>query len=185
MTFEEYQQYFESILNKTEPPAPYNDDDYLSYAKLNWSRSKRWLKTGILSEQFSTIVKGIRQTQKWIVITEPWCGDAAHSVPFIVMAAALNPLIKLDIELRDQAPYRIDQYLTNGGKSIPKLIIKNEGDLDIATWGPRPEDCQQLYYKLQAEAADFETAKIALQEWYNKNNGMDIQRELGLILQSL
>lgn len=145
----------------------------------------RWLKKGELSATFVETVKGISQPQQWIVITEPWCGDAAHSVPFIQLAAELNPLISVDYELRDAEPFRINEYLTGGSKSIPKLIIRDSQGADLATWGPRPVACQKLFDRLKAENADFEQQKIATQQWYNADKGQSVQAELETILTAL
>ena len=182
MDFESYLSEFESILNAPSPIAPYDNPDYLDYTKLNWSRMNRWLKKGELSEQLVDTIKGIAQPQQWIVITEPWCGDAAHSVPFLYLAAQLNPLVSVDYELRDAAPFRINDYLTNGSKSIPKLIIRDGQGNDLAVWGPRPIECQKLFDQLKAEEADFEMQKTALQKWYNEDKGKSLQAELTAIL---
>lgn len=177
MTFEAYIEHFEDILNSKNPLAPYDNQDYLDYTKLNWSRMNRWLKNGIINTELKSKIEGISENQSWILITEPWCGDAAHSVPFIKMISDLNPKIKLDIQLRD-TDSEIDSYLTNGGKSIPKLIIRNEAGKDLAIWGPRPEKCQVVFQELKEKNADFDELKIALQNWYNENKGVDIQLEL-------
>ncbi len=182
MNFESYLSYFDTIIKNPSPAAPYDNPDYFNYAKLNWVRMNRWLKTGILSEEMVKIVAAISTPQKWTIITEPWCGDASHVVPFLYKIANLNPLITVNYELRDSEPFRINNYLTNGGKSIPKLIIQNNADEDLTTWGPRPADCQILYDKLKAENVDFETMKIELQKWYNHNEGKAIQEELGALL---
>ncbi len=184
MTFQEYKDYFESIVNKPieEQQAPYNDAMYIDYTKLNWARMNRWLKTGQLTEELTSAIKAIKEPQHWIIITEPWCGDAAHSVPFLHMAAELNDQITVTYELRDSEPFRINGYLTNNGKAIPKLIIRDKDENDIATWGPRPVDCQKLYNTLMAEKADFERVKTELQVWYNANKGKDVQEELVRIL---
>lgn len=184
MNFTAYQQVFESILQDANPTAPYNNPDYLNYTKLNWSRQQRWLKTGVLSEEMITAVKNITEPQQWIVITEPWCGDASHIVPFLYKIAELNPLIQLDIQLRDTAPFLIEQYLTNGGKSIPKLIIRDNDNNDMAVWGPRPVGCQVLYDRLKAANADFEQMKIELQQWYNEDKGRSLQQELLSVINS-
>ncbi|WPQ60516.1 thioredoxin family protein [Chitinophaga sancti] len=184
MTFKDYCDQFETILNKKaeEQPAPYDNPHYLNYTKLNWTRMNRWLKTGKLTDAFKTAIQNINTYQHWIIITEPWCGDAAHSVPFLEMASHLNPLIKVTYELRDSEPFRINQYLTNNGKSIPKLIIRNADGYDLATWGPRPKDCQEMYKRLTAEKADFDTVKMEIQKWYNANKGQDLQEEMTELL---
>lgn len=179
MNIEEYQDLFDQILNGTHSEAPYDQKDYLDYTKLNASRQNRWLKTAQLQEELKEIILNIDQPQTWILITEPWCGDASHSVPFIVKLAELNEKIKLDIQLRDQPPFLIDKYLTNGkSKSIPILVVRDHQNNDLFTWGPRPQECQNLMDQLSENNADFETIKIALQNWYNENKGVDIQNEL-------
>ncbi|HKG07153.1 MAG TPA: thioredoxin family protein [Pedobacter sp.] len=178
MNFQEYQQQFVAILTDAAPAAPYDNPAYLDYTKLNWSRMNRWLKQGVLSDELKTVVSSISTPRHWIIITEPWCGDAAHIVPFLHMAAELNPLITVEYQLRDTEPFLINDYLTNGGKAIPKLIIRDEAGLDLANWGPRPAACQILYHRLTAEKADFETVKSELQKWYNNDKGRLIQEEL-------
>ncbi|MDH4473310.1 MAG: thioredoxin family protein [Fluviicola sp.] len=185
MNFQTYLAYFEDILAQEKPAHPYDNPDYFNYAKLNWSRMNRWLKHGELTTEINRKVSNIEIPQQWLIITEPWCGDASHVIPFLQMIADLNPLITVEYELRDQEPFQINNYLTNGGKSIPKLIIRNQKGDDLATWGPRPADCQILYGKLSAEKADFETVKVALQKWYNENKGKDIQEEILQILNSI
>lgn len=186
MTFDSYIAYHKSIVDQTPEtlPPPYNNPDYYDYTKLNFARTSRWLKTGIISESLKQTIGQIKTPQQWIVITEPWCGDAAHSVPFFHLISQLNPLITVDYELRDSEPHRINHYLTRGGKSIPKLIVRNEKGNDLATWGPRPEECQKVYDILTERKADFETLKTELQNWYNANKGVDIQQELEGILKS-
>jgi len=178
MNFQTYRAEFERILGHEEPPAPYNKPEYLSYTKLNWARMNRWLDKGRLDDRLLAGLAAIDSPQHWLVITEPWCGDAAHTVPFMQLAAQQNPLISIHYELRDSPPFRIDDYLTGGSRSIPKLIIRDGTGKDLATWGPRPVGCQQLYDQLRAEGANFEKQKIALQRWYNEDKGQSFQAEL-------
>ncbi len=180
MTFQAYLDYFKDITQTLadQQQAPYDQAEYIDYTKLNWSRMNRWLKTAKLSDDLSGVIARITAPQHWIVITEPWCGDAAHSVPFIEMAGRENPLITVSYELRDSEPFRIEQYLTNNTKSIPKLVIHDDAGNDLATWGPRPAGCQQLQTQLVAEQADFERIKTEIQQWYNTDKGSEIQQEL-------
>jgi len=185
MTFNEYLLHFTLVITSEKPAAPYDQPDYFNYAKLNWARMNRWVKQAMPSPEIKQTMKGIETPQHWIVITEPWCGDAAHVIPFINMIAALNPLISVDFQLRDSDPFLINQYLTNGGKSIPKLVIRNDQGKDLATWGPRPVKCQVLFDELKASQADFETLKTELQKWYNADKGHQIQEELNRLLTGL
>ena len=71
MNFESYLSYFEAILNNPTPPAPFDNPDYFNYAKLNWSRTSRWLKHGALNQGIKDAVASIQKKQHWIIITEP------------------------------------------------------------------------------------------------------------------
>ena len=182
MNFEEYLNYFEQlILNPAQYPV-YQDEHYYSYAKLNWSRTNRWLNKFEPSGETKSLIASITEAQTWIIITEPWCGDAAHSVPQLINIAESNPNIKVEIQLRDEEPFLIDQYLTNGGKSIPKLIIRNESNEDIGVWGPRPEKLQDLFLKWKEEGVEFDELKEAIQKWYNADKGSEIQDDIVKLL---
>src|SRR5690606_18933312 len=108
MNFEEYVAYFEAVLAEPKKYPLYTDPEYLSYTKLNWSRMNRWLKRFEVNAEIKAQIAVVTEPQQWILITEPWCGDAAHSVPQILKIAALNPNIRLEIQLRDSEPYLIN-----------------------------------------------------------------------------
>ncbi|EEI93758.1 hypothetical protein HMPREF0765_0611 [Sphingobacterium spiritivorum ATCC 33300] len=178
MKFEAYLAYFEDILHNPAAHAAYQDEEYFHYTKMNWSRMSRWLKKFEPSAEAKAFFGTITTKQHWILITEPWCGDAAHSVPMIYKMVKDNPNIELDIQLRDTAPFLIEQYLTNGGKSVPKLVIRNEAGEDLAVWGPRPDGCTAVFMQMKAKGAEFEEIKEEIQKWYNQDKGEEIQGEL-------
>jgi hypothetical protein len=138
----------------------------------------RWWKTLQLDEDLVNELKKITGLQKWIIIVEPWCGDAAPVLPFLIRLAEQNPHIQYDLLLCDQEPFLINSYLTNGAKSIPKLIVRDEAGNDLFTWGPRPKVAQQLVNALKTSGIDYDTLNIELQNWYNKKKGTELQREL-------
>jgi hypothetical protein len=165
------------VLANPEEFPTYTDPDYFNYTKLNWSRTNRWLKRFEISDDLKQKVEAVREPQTWILITEPWCGDAAHSVPQIAQIAVLNPHITLEIQLRDTEPFLIDQYLTHGGKSIPKLIARGADQADIFVWGPRPDALQRLFLEMKADGKVFEDIKEVIQKWYNEDKGRELQKE--------
>lgn len=174
----EYLSSFEDILSRKLRKKPYDNAAYLQYVKLNKSRMNRWLRTGLLKGSTQQTIEKIREVQNWYIITEPWCGDAAHSVPFIYLLSELNQNIKLTLILRDSEPEWIERYLTNGSRSIPKLIVRNNYDEDLFTWGPRPKECQLLISELKKQQISDEDIKTRAQEWYNKNKGISLQEEI-------
>ncbi|SFT40775.1 Thioredoxin [Lishizhenia tianjinensis] len=178
LTWEEYLEQFNAILSGAITAAPYDKEAYLNYVKLNRSRQDRWLKKLELNEALIHQVKGIDAPQTWYAITEPWCGDAAHNLPLFYLLSELNSNINFKIVLRDTPPFMIDDYLTNGGKSVPKIVVRNAKEEDLFTWGPRPKEAQELYLGFKKNNTPFEEQKIILQQWYNKNKGQDLQQEV-------
>jgi len=178
MNYTAYKRLLDEILNEPNPAAPYDDAMYFNYTKLNRSRMNRWDKQLVLDDLLVSGLKQIAAPQHWIIITEPWCGDAAHIVPFLIQMAEQNQLITYDLQLRDREPFLIEHYLTRGTRSIPKLIVRNEAGNDIFDWGPRPQGAQELMDRMKADNADFETIKIALQNWYNQDKGASLCKEL-------
>lgn len=179
MNIGEYEKQFDEILEGKNKQYPYDSDEYINYVKMNQVRIKRWRKKGKISDQLTEIIKGLGQTLNWVLITEPWCGDAAHSQAFIEKLKDLNPKINLKIQNRDTEESEIDNYLTNGSKSIPMLIVRDADQKDIFTWGPRPLEAQNMVmeHKNNPQQSDDEHSRD-LQKWYNKNKGKSMQDEL-------
>jgi hypothetical protein len=184
MTFTDYLQCFDDILSKKISDAPYDTTEYYEYTKLNQARMNRWMKTGNLLQTCISKLESIQQEQKWILITEPWCGDAAHIVPFIQKMCAVNNHLHLDLQLRDRHS-DIDRYLTNGSKSIPIIVVRDRDGNDLFSWGPRPRACQSLFLTLKQKGNSNEIIKPALQEWFNADKGKSLQEEIIHHLESI
>jgi hypothetical protein len=93
--------------------------------------------------------------------------------------AMFQPLITLRILLRDNNLDIMDAYLTNGGRSIPKLIAFDaKFDKVFFTWGPRPVALQEEIDKLKTLETLFPAIAEMSQKWYNKDRGRHVQEEL-------
>lgn len=184
MNYSEYTQMIDEIVTSSQPQAPYDDPEYYNYTKLNDSRMKRWVKTMEIDSELLQLAKNAPK-QHWIIITEPWCGDAAHILPFLVRIADNSEgAITYELQLRDTAPFLINDYLTNGGKAIPKLISRDEHGKDLFVWGPRPAGAQQVMTQLKNDNWELENIKIELQNWYNNDKGKEVQNEVKVILKT-
>lgn len=86
------------------------------------------------------------------------------------------------MQLRDQEPYLINSYLTNGAKGIPMLIVRDEAGKDLFTYGPRPKVAQQLVNELKAAHVNYDTLNSELQNWYDMDKGLELQKELSELL---
>lgn len=151
----------------------------IEFTKLNASRSKRLDKTLTLSDIAQNHFKKITQKQTWLVITESWCGDAAQTLPVLNNIAEVSSKINLKIVLRDENQTLMNEFLTNGTQSIPKLIILDEDYVVLDTWGSRSQAATQLVtvYKKEHGVIDSFFKKY-LQIWYNKNKGTSIVEDL-------
>ena len=158
--------------------------DYINYTKLNESRMHRLDKTIEVKQETKALLENLSKEYIWLVLAESWCGDAAQVVPVINKMAEVTSKIDLRIVLRDENEELMNLFLTNGTKSIPKLIIieKETGEV-VGDFGPRPAQAKQLIidYKAAHGVVD-ETAKIELQKWYLADKGVAIQNEISAII---
>lgn len=180
-----YQAYRELVKSKFEEGKSTSEEDsqaLVDYTKLNLSRMKRLDKTTIIPEEITTLVKAIDKKVEWVVLTEGWCGDAAQNLPVINKIAELNSNIDLKIVLRDENPELMNEFLTNGGKAIPKLI-QIENDEVTKSWGPRPTIATQMVKDFK-EANGSVTAEFKkdLQVWYNKNKNENVIKDILALL---
>jgi hypothetical protein len=184
MTLEEYRQLFTNILEGRYTQAPYNDEAYHNYVKLGYSRMKRWTKQSKIDKELGNLIRQINKPQHWIIITEPWCGDAANLIPYFEKMAAINPMIEVAVQLRDSNS-EIDKYLTNGGRAIPIVVARNKQGKDLFVWGPRPAPAQALVMAQKKSDAPQDEKYAEILQWYKEDNGATLQAEMMDLLQGL
>jgi hypothetical protein len=77
----------------------------------------------------------------------------------------------------------MDAYLTNGARSIPKLIALDAETLEeLGTWGPRPQASMDLFIELRERGAEKPLIMENLQRWYIADKNRTIQREFETLL---
>jgi hypothetical protein len=80
----------------------------------------------------------------------------------------------------------MDQYLTNGGRSIPKLICLDQQFQEVFIWGPRPQKIQQVVLETKAEGITDHAVLIErIQNAYNQDKTASIQFELNELLKTV
>lgn len=165
-------------LNETTPEVLSEDEKHLlEYTKLNMKRSERVEKTYTVSEGLKEKLSSVKEPQTWMVVTEAWCGDSAQNLPYIAKMASVNPLINLKIVLRDQNLDIMDQYLSNGTRSIPILVSFDQEGNELFKWGPRPAEAASLVKKAKEEGKQKEQFIEELHLWYGRNRGKAIESE--------
>lgn len=184
MSYEEYRSLVKDLLARGKSTGKSQTEDLLNYSKLNNSRMRRLDKTFKISENTAENLRSITKNQIWIVLTEGWCGDAAHSLPVINKMVENSEGINLKILLRDENEELMNKFLTNGNKSIPKLIMLDADTNElIDSWGPRPTEAAEMVNKQMERHgildADF---KKDLQVWYNANKGTNIEEDILALL---
>ena len=179
LSYQEYRSLVSNLIEEGKSTGPNQSDDLLNYSQLNDKRMKRLDKTIKLTDQTKEALKDVQAPQTWLVLTEGWCGDAAQNVPVLNKLAEENANINLKFVLRDENLPLMDEFLTNGGRAIPKMIVLDENEEVINTWGPRPTTATQMVkdYKEANGGLDAEFKKD-LQVWYNKNKGINVQEDV-------
>ena len=183
LTYDEFVDQFKKQVNELDLNL-LNDYErgFYEYRKLNFQRSSRLEKTFEQTEEVKILLSQIVSPQQWIVITESWCGDSAQNLPIIARLASLSDMIDIKIVLRDPNPDFMDLYLTNGGRSIPKLIVFDENDNELFRWGPRPAEAQNLFTKLKNEGMEKSEIYKELHLWYGRNKGKEVELELAQLI---
>ncbi len=161
-------------------------EDLINYTKLNDSRMRRWDKTLRIQEKHKKSISNFNKKITWLVITESWCGDAAHVIPVLNKIAELSENIELKLVFRDENDDLMNQFLTNGGKSIAKLIMIDEiSGKVIGTFGPRPSEATKLVNDYKAEHGQLTPEfKQILQGWYNTDKGQGVVKDIVALLKT-
>ena len=181
MNYSEYKELHKRLVDENKTTGGHTEPTYLEYTQLNWQRIKRWEKQAKFFDEEIDWLKEQKAPTRWVILTEPWCGDAPPSLPLMAKMAEIHPNLELEILLRDENLELMNQFLTGGAQSIPKLIQYSGGT--ISSWGPRPEGAAKLIhdYKMKFGKLDA-TAREQLQQWYNKDKGRQIISELLVLL---
>lgn len=186
-TYTEYRAMIDQLLAENKTTGSNHDQSYLDYTKMNVQRMNRWDKTAKISTELDKAITSVSEPQVWLVITEAWCGDAAQNLPLLAKIAALNPLIELKFVLRDENPELMDEYLTDGAKSIPILIaLSKDLSRELFVWGPRPEFLQNRMkaYKLDSQNITAQEFSDGTHLWYARDKNKSLTEELTPLIAS-
>lgn len=186
--YSEYRKLVSDLLAEGKSTGNEQSESLTNYSRLNDARMNRLDKTTSISEDVALKLQNFDNHYIWLVITEGWCGDAAQVLPILnKMAVGSDKKIDLRIVLRDDNEELMNQYLTNGGKAIPKvIIICKEAGIVRADWGPRPKGASELMVKHKKEVGTIdEKIKTDLQLWYLADKGIAVQDELLQIMEDI
>ncbi len=179
MDYVAYRQLIDELLSEGKTTGPTQTEALLNHTRMNVQRMNRIDKHITLQPETLLALDAVRKPLLWLVITEAWCGDAAQNVPVLAKMADYNPLLRLRFILRDEHPAIMDQFLTNGTRSIPKLIVLNAETLEVIDhWGPRPQLAHQMVIDMKAQGIDHDTFVLEVHKWYGTDKTITLQKEI-------
>ena len=170
---------FEQYLNDVENEIlSDSNSEFTPYYELNKKRMDRLLKTYRVKDAQIARFDKLNFSGKLLIITEGWCGDAAQILP--VIYRFFEKRLEIRVIYRDQNEELMNQFLTNGSKSIPIVLILNENNEVVTHWGPRPEFGTELFnkFKRNEDAYPKEMFMEEIQIAYNKDKGAAIIDEI-------
>lgn len=187
MTYEEYHNLLNELSETNSTTGNDKSEALVNHTKMNARRVNRWEKTMKISYEHVRAISSTNLDLEWIVLTESWCGDAAHVLPAIKKVADFNDKIDLKIALRDENEELMNNFLTNGSQSIPKLIAVDKKSKEVLfTYGPRPSNATMLVREyIENHGKITPEFKEDLQKWYNKDKGQSTINDLTEILENL
>ncbi|WP_333599275.1 thioredoxin family protein [Flavobacterium sp.] len=178
--FTEYRNYITTLFKEGKATGKEQSEALVHYTELNEARMNRLEKTILVTDDYVQKLRGLQKEYIWLVISEGWCGDSAQIVPVIYKMAEVSENIDLKMVFRDENDELMNLFLTNGTRSIPKLIVLDKNTLTVlGEFGPRPQAAKQLIldYKAQHGVVD-DKGKTALHMWYLHDKGLSTQKEI-------
>jgi hypothetical protein len=187
ISYQAYRDMIDALMSDGKTTGTNHSANYLNYTEMNVHRMSRHDKRVVIADDLKSAVQNLKGSYTWLVLTEAWCGDAAHSLPVMAKMAKLNPNVDLRLLLRDEHLELMDEHLTNGGRSIPKLvIIDNETNETVAEWGPRPAPVQQIMLDYKSDTGPdklpYDEFNKKVQLWYSRDKNATTQAEFTTLL---
>jgi len=180
LSYPEYRNKITLLFNEGKATGKEQSEALTHYTELNEARMNRLEKTIKVTDEFAQKLQQLQGDYIWLVISEGWCGDSAQIVPIIYKMAEVAPNIDLKLVFRDEQEDLMQLFLTNGTRSIPKLIVLDKNTLEVlGEFGPRPQEAKQLIidYKAEHGVVD-DKGKTALHLWYLHDKGLSTQEEI-------
>ncbi len=178
-TFDQYITHLNHLLLDNKTTGDNHSQEMLKYTKLNVQRMTRMYKTISPQQNIAPLLEKLAHTHYWILIKEAWCGDAGQSTG-VIATLAQKTNINLHILLRDENLPLMDQFLTNGGRAIPILLVVDKITHQVQKhWGPRPAALQTQVIEWKKDTnLTHEHFLEQIHTWYTQDKSQSIQQEL-------
>ncbi len=187
LSYAQYRSLIDTLVAEGKTTGLIQKPVLVEFTALNVVRMNRLDKTTLLQESLQAALDESQRPLLWLVLTEAWCPDSAHCVPVLAKIEELAPRISLKLLMRDENADLMDHFLTNGSRSIPKLIcLDAETGEELGTWGPRPAQVQEMVmdHKRDPKGVSHDDFMTEVQRWYAKDKTLSLQHELTQLLQT-
>jgi hypothetical protein len=160
-------------------PELYRDEKMLRYTRENIGRMDHILDTINIESKLYNLLAALRRDLTWVALSEPWCGDASQVVPVLYTIASCSDKIAFRILQSDAYADVMNAYLTDGSRSIPKLVCLDTQTMEeLGTWGPRPAALQNIVLENKDDTSLSFGAKVRMvHHWYENDKTASIQEE--------
>lgn len=186
LSYESYKMLVEELVQQQRTSGEEQTEQRIGYTKLNQQRMKRVEKQFVMLPELRELLHRSQPNWQWLVLVETWCGDGAQLLPAIAAIAAEFPNIGFTVLLRDENPGLMDTCLSNGSRSIPKLVCQDTFTGErVFTWGPRPAAIQEQVQQFKASnpTASHDAVVQQVQLWYAKDRSVALQQDLLQLVQ--
>ncbi|HEY8400619.1 MAG TPA: thioredoxin family protein [Cytophagaceae bacterium] len=179
ISYLEYQQLIKKLLEENKSTSAKQSHELVRYSEQNLKNMYKLDKHLELLPELKAVLSSLTKPYTFIILTEGWCNDSAFVLPVLNKFQEINPDIYIRILLRDENNDLMDQYLTDGGRAIPKVIVYESFKLkELGNWGPRPAECQKLVNQLKyQEELSYDAIMNKINDWYIQDNSRSIQKE--------
>ncbi|MEX0681441.1 MAG: thioredoxin family protein [Balneolales bacterium] len=178
VSYASFRDLINSLLIERKTTGAQQTKERVQSTRLNARLMDRIGHQTVLMPELLDALRKMRERQIWLGLVEAWCMDVAQNIPVIAQMAVSVPTVSLRLLLRDEHPDIMDAYLTNGSKSIPKIIALKEDTLEeLWAWGPRPEAAQTLFMDLKNQGEPMPAVYEAIQSWYSEDKNQTLQHE--------
>lgn len=152
-------------------------EEFLAVAQKNKTFWEAAYRTARVPEEVVLRANALPSERRLLVLLEDWCGDAVSTVPLIARLSDHSERLELRVIGRDANPDLMDTHLTRGTRSIPMVIVTDEALNELGSWGPRPRELQEWFYR-EGHAMEKDERYRQMRVWYARDRGHSTLHEV-------
>lgn len=131
-----------------------------------------WEKNAARAGSSPSLVNRLKRVSdglRVLVVSEDWCADSVHTVPYIATLAAAAG-VDLRVVDRTVGEPIMRAHPTRDGRPVTPTVVLLRHNVDVGAWIERPAPLQRLFF---AMATDSESARQFGQRnaWYDADRG--------------